>query len=174
MSDTAIDVRRAGPDDAEVLSRIGTRSFRNAYQDAASAEDLLSHLDDYFAPEAVQTELDRPGRWYLLASIGGEPAGFVKIRDVESPECVKAGKVLELQQVYVEPDKQRHGLGAHLIDAALNLGSFMGVSGFWLLVWQEAPWAVNAYTKYGFEKVGTAEFRLGNTVYTDWVMYRAV
>jgi ribosomal protein S18 acetylase RimI-like enzyme len=174
VSDAAIDVRRAGPDDAEILSRIGTRSFRNAYEGTASAEDLLSHLDDFCGPEVVRTELNRPGRWYLLASIGGEPAGFVKIRDGESPECVKAGKVLELQQVYVAPDKQRHGLGAHLIDAALNLGGFMGVSGFWLSVWQEAPWAVNAYSKYGFEKVGTAEFRLGSTVHTDWVMYKGL
>jgi ribosomal protein S18 acetylase RimI-like enzyme len=174
VSDAAIDVRRAGADDAEVLSHIGAQSFRKAYEGTASAADLLSHLDDFFGPDVVRNELERPGRWYLLASIGGEPAGFAKIRDGESPECVKAGRVLELQQVYVAPDRQRHGLGAQLIDAALNLGSFLGVTGLWLSVWQEAPWAVNAYSKYGFEKVGTTEFRLGKTLYTDWVMYKSL
>jgi len=174
MSDAAIEIRRAGPDDAATLSRIGTESFRAAYEGTASADDLLSHLEDFFGLETVKDELERPGRWYLLASIDREPAGFVKIRDGNKPDCVEAAKVLELQQVYVAPDRQRHGLAGRLIDAAFNLAGFMGVTGFWLSVWQEAPWAINAYSKYGFEKLGTTQFRIGTTIYTDWVMYREV
>ena len=172
MTEAAIDIRRAGPDDAGVLSQIGTESFRVAYGGTASAEDLLAHLDDFFGLDTVKSELEKAGRWYLLASVDDVPAGFVKVRDSEKPDCVTANRVLELQQVYVSPDKQRHGLGGRLIDAAMNLGSFMGVNGFWLSVWQDAPWAVNAYAKYGFEQVGTADFRIGKSFYSDWIMYK--
>ncbi len=83
-------------------------------------------------------------------------------------------RVLELQQVYVLPDRQRHGLGQSLINAAFNLAGFMGADGVWLSVWEHASWAVKAYRKYGFEQVGTTDFSLGKTVYSDWIMYRAI
>ena len=174
MTEASIDIRRAVPEDADAISTIGTQSFKAAYGDTADAEDLILHLDDYFGLDAVKSELDQPGRWYLVALIDDEPAAFTKIRDADKPDCVPGARVLELQQVYVLPDKQRHGLGGQLIDASFNLAGFMGVEGLWLSVWQHAPWAVNAYRKYGFEQVGTADFKLGNTVYSDWVMYRAL
>lgn len=174
MSDAVVEVRRAGLEDAGAISKIGSASFRAAYAGTASAEDLLAHLDEFFGLEPVSSELQQAGRWYLLASIDGEAAGYVKIRDSEKPESVPGRRALELQQVYVAPDKQRHGLGGRLIDAALNLGGFMAVDGFWLSVWEEADWAINAYSKYGFEKVGTTDFKLGSTAYTDWLMYKAL
>ena len=121
MSDADSTIRRAGPDDAGAIAAIGSRSFTAAYGETASAADLQSHLSDFFGPDVVRRELEQPGRWYLLASIGDQPAGFVKICDSEKHASVPGNRVLELQQVYVLPERQRHGLGQQLINAACNL-----------------------------------------------------
>lgn len=174
MTAPVVEIRRADAGDAAVISRLGMSSFKATYAHTANAADFLSHVDDYFSEVAVSAELGKPGRWYLLATLDEEPAGFVKLRDSDKHDCVPGGRALEIQQLYVAPDRQRHGLGGRLIEAAMNLAGFMGVDGCWLSVWEDAPWAVNAYDKYGFEKVGTAEFRIGRTAFTDAIMYLAL
>ena len=85
-----------------------------------------------------------------------------------------ASRALELHQVYVLPDAQRAGVGGRLIAAAADFARDKAADGIWLSVWEDAPWAVNCYRKYGFEEVGTAVFTLGATVYNDLVMWRPV
>ena len=78
------------------------------------------------------------------------------------------------KQVYVLPDKQRYGIGGRLIEAVVDIARLEGADGLWLSVWEDAPWAVNAYRKNGFEAVGTAAFCLGKTRYKDLLMWRSV
>ena len=161
-------------DDAPVLSNIGMASFRQAYEDWSEPDDLEAHLVEFFSETAVIESLETPGCRYLLASNGGNPAGFVKIRDSELPEQVPARQALELQQVYVLPDQQRFGIGGRMLAAAVELAAGQSADGVWLSVWEDAPWAVNCYRKYGFEQVGTVDFQLGNTVYNDLLMWLPV
>ena len=72
------------------------------------------------------------------------------------------------------PEQQRAGIGGSLIDAAARFARDKAADGIWLSVWRDAPWAVNCYRKNGFEVVGTAEFKLGRTVYKDLLMWRPV
>ena len=174
MTNPDIEIRVAAMEDAATLSAVGCDSFKAAYEGTASAEDLLSHLETYFSVTAIEKELATAGRRYLLALIDGEATGFVKIREGEQPAVIPGSSALELQQVYVLPDKQRHGVGGRLIEAVVDIARSEDADGLWLSVWEDAPWAVNAYRKKGFEPVGTAAFRLGNTRYEDLLMWRSV
>ena len=169
---TEIEIREAGIDDVDTLSAIGHASFRAAYEKWSHADDLLAHLDTFFSVEAIHNEMELPGHNYLIAVHGDVPAGFVKIRENTRPDEVPATRALELHQVYVMPDQQRHGIGGLLIAAAADFARDKAADGVWLTVWKDAPWAVNCYRKYGFEEVGTTEFQLGRTVYTDLLMWR--
>ncbi len=171
---TEIDIREAGLADAEALSAIGHASFRAAYEDSSEHDDLVAHLEDFFSVTAIRGEMGLPGHHYLLATCGDEPAGFVKIREHARPPEVPASRALELHQVYVLPAQQRAGIGGCLIEAAARFARDKAADGIWLSVWQDAPWAVNCYRKNGFEVVGTAEFKLGRTVYKDLLMWRPV
>lgn len=169
-----IEIRAAGIDDVSALSAVGHQSFKTAYEDWSEPDDLIKHLDAFFSKKAIQREIQLPGRYYLIASNEGELAGFVKIRENTRPKEVPATRALELQQVYVMPDQQRYGIGGRLIEAAARCARDKAADGIWLSVWEDAPWAVNCYHKYGFEEVGLTEFRLGQTVYKDLLMWRAV
>jgi len=169
-----IEIREAGSDDVSSLSAVGHESFRAAYEDWSEPDDLIEHLDTFFSEDAIRKEIQLPGHYYLIASINGDPAGFVKIRENTRPQEVPATRALELHQVYVMPGKQRHGIGGRLIEAAARFASNKSADGIWLSVWKDAPWAVNCYRKYGFEEVGLTDFKLGQSIYTDLLMWRAV
>ncbi|MDH3374757.1 MAG: GNAT family N-acetyltransferase [Gammaproteobacteria bacterium] len=167
-----IEIREAGPADVESLSRIGHVSFRAAYEEWSEPDDLIAHLEDFFSPDAIRGEMDLPGHTYLIAIRDADPVGFVKIRENARPNEVPATRALELHQVYVLPQQQRFGIGGLLIAAAARYARDKAADGIWLSVWRDASWAVNCYRKYGFEEVGTTEFQLGRTVYSDLLMWR--
>ena len=169
-----IEIREAGLDDVSTLSAVGHTSFRTAYEEWTETDDLIEHLDAFFSEEAIRKEIQLPGHYYLIALNNGDPAGFVKIRENTRPEEVPATRALELHQVYVMPDQQRYGIAGRMIEAAARLAGDKAADGIWLTVWKDAPWAVNCYRKYGFEEVGVTEFKLGQTVFTDFLMWRAV
>ncbi len=171
---TDIDIREAGVDDVDALAAIGQESFRLAYEEWSQPDDLVVHLDAFFSAAAIQKEIELPGRNYLIALNSGDPAGFVKIRASTRPDEVPATRALELHQVYVMPNQQRLGIGGLLIEAAARFARDKAADGIWLTVWEDAPWAVNCYRKHGFEEVGTTEFQLGRTVYSDLLMWRPV
>lgn len=167
-----IEIREAGIDDVDALAAVGHASFQKAYEEWSHPDDLVAHLDAFFSVDAIRKEMQLPGHSYLIALHQGAAAGFVKIRENTRPDEVPATRALELHQVYVIPDQQRHGLGGLLIEAATRFARNKAADGIWLTVWEDASWAVNCYRKYGFEKVGTTDFQLGRTVYNDLLMWR--
>ena len=169
-----IAVREAVIDDVHVLASIGQASFTDAYEASSEPSDLLAHLDEFYSEAAVRDAMEDPHCWYLLATREDTGAGFVKIRDSETPAGVPAQRAFELSQVYVVPDQQRFGIGGRLLEAAAGFAAQRAATGVWLSVWEDAPWAINCYRKYGFDQVGTAEFRVGETVYHDLLMWLAV
>ncbi len=172
--ETGTVIRVATADDVATISAIGHKSFRTAYENTCEPDDLILHLDEFFGEAAIQGEMGVPGHYYLLALNAGQAAGFVKIRENSRPLEIPASRALELHQLYVLPEQQRFGIGGRLIDAAASFARGKAADGIWLTVWEHAPWAVNCYRKYGFESVGTTDFRLGRTVYTDLLMWRPV
>jgi len=169
-----VTVREADSADVAVLSAVAYESFRTAYEQWSEPDDLIVHLDAFFSEEAIRKEISLPGRHYLIAHVDNIPAGFIKIQESNRPAEVPASRALELHQVYVASNQQRHGIGGRLIEAAADFARNKAADGMWLTVWEDAPWAVNCYRKYGFEVVGTTDFRLGKTVFNDLVMWRPV
>lgn len=170
MSDVEIEIRPAVSSDIDALSAVGLASFKATYGGLSSAADEVAHLDAYFSPDAVAREMALPDRRYLLATVDGQPAGLAKLREGDGPDTIPHSPAIELQQLYVLPDKQRYGIGARLIRAVVDTAN-NSVRGVWLSVWRQADWATSFYRKLGFTDVGTAEFRIGKTIHTDFLMW---
>jgi diamine N-acetyltransferase len=172
MGTSRITIRGTTPDDAALLSAIGSASFRAAYAGTADEADLEKHLQDHFSAVAIRGELEDAQCRYLLGLIDRQAAGYVKIRERGHTAVAAAAQPLEVQQVYVAPDRQRQGLAGELIEAAAFAAVERGCDGLWLSVWEHAPWAINCYRKYGFEVVGSTDFVLGRSVFNDFLMWR--
>lgn len=166
-----IRLAAAGMGDADVLSTAGERLFVQAYGNYSDPADLAAHVSEYFGRDAVAAELQEPGVAYTIAYDRDAIAGFIKIRRGPAPAAVPAAEAVEVQQLYVDARRQRRGIGRLLMDRALATARDEGFPGLWLSVWQDADWATAFYEAYGFRVSGTAEFWLGRTRYTDYLMW---
>ena len=167
---TSIEIRAGTDADIEALAETGRRLFTAAYGNISGADDLAAHVDDYFSVATVASELQREEVQYDLAMDGDDIVGFLKTRRSASPNQVPLSNGIEVQQLYVSPDQQRKGIGRMLTDRAVSIAREQGADGLWLSVWQEADWAVNFYRAYGYRTVGTADFWLGRSHFTDFLM----
>jgi GNAT superfamily N-acetyltransferase len=174
MQQLSIDICSAGVEAVDILARIGSSSFRDAYSQHSDPADLEAHLRDFFAPGAVRACIERGESRYLLATVDGEPGGIAKYRLAACPVPNGATDALELQQLYVLASMQRHGLGRRLIDALGDVARGQQLTGIWLSCWEDAGWAMNFYRKNGFVAVGTADFELGTTTYCDLLLWLAL
>ncbi|HSM29328.1 MAG TPA: N-acetyltransferase [Woeseiaceae bacterium] len=160
--------------DAAALAAAGERLFVQAYGKYSRPDDLKLHVEQYFGRENVSTELQKPGCSYTIACDDDGIAGFIKIWRGPAPDSIPANTAVEVQQLYVDGDRQRQGVGRKLMDRALATARQEGYAGLWLSVWQDADWAVGFYEAYGFRRVGTAEFRLGQSRFKDYLMWLAL
>lgn len=167
---TSIEIRAGTDADVEALAETGRRLFTAAYGNISGADDLAAHVDDYFSEATVSSELGRDDVQYDLAMDGDDIVGFLKTRRSPVPNQVPLSNGIEVQQLYVSPDQQRKGIGRMLTDRAVSIAREWGADGLWLSVWQEADWAVNFYRAYGYRTVGTADFWLGRSHFTDFLM----
>ena len=160
--------------DADVLSAAGSLLFAQAYGRYSRPDDLAVHVEQYFGRETVTRELRDPSVSYTIAYDGDAIAGFSKIRRGPAPDAVPAAEAIEVQQLYVDTQRQRRGVGRTLMDRAVVTARDEGSSGLWLSVWQDADWATRFYEAYGFRPVGTAEFWLGRSKFMDYLMWFAL
>ena len=171
---TSIEIRAGTDADVEMLAETGRRLFTAAYGNISGADDLAKHVDDYFSATAVASELQRQDVQYHLAMDGDDIVGFLKTRRSAIPDQVPLANGIEVQQLYVSPDQQRKGIGGLLTDRAVSIAREQSADGLWLSVWQDANWAVNFYRAYGYRTVGTADFWLGRSHFTDFLMCLSV
>ncbi|MDH3531442.1 MAG: GNAT family N-acetyltransferase [Gammaproteobacteria bacterium] len=166
-----IAIRRADFDDAAAIAEVGAVSFGTTYAASSTATDIAVHLEQFFSPAAVRAAMGVPDCGYLIATIDEKPAGMAKWRHGSAPGAVPESNSIALQQLYILPAFQRHGLGYACVDAVAEIGSLRGAHGIWLSVWDHADWAIGFYRKAGFREVGTTDFRVGETLHTDLLMW---
>lgn len=166
-----LGIRVATAADIPDLSRVGMRSFSDAYRGTADDADIDAHLDAYFSRAAIAQEMTQPAVRYLLGTRGSSTAGLVKLRGDNVPPQLPARRAIEVQQLYVASEHQRAGVGRCLLDAAVDEARHERAEGVWLSAWTEADWAVAFYRGYGFGVVCEIPFRLGKTDFTDYLMW---
>ncbi len=164
----------ANAEDAAALSAAGARLFAQAYGKYSEPDDLAAHVGEYFGRDCIADEMQMPGVGYTIAYDEDAIAGFIKIRRGPAPDAVQAAEAIEVQQLYVDADRQRRGVGRMLMDHAVATARAEGFPGLWLSVWQDADWATGFYEAYGFQIAGTAEFRLGRSRFMDYLMWFAL
>jgi len=171
MAEDNIQICEADAGDADILASIGFSSFRDAYKPYSDPADIEAHLNTYFTSAAVRDEFERGQSRFLIAQVNDEAGGMLKFQNAACPEPGVASNAVELQQLYVLAEMQRHGLGRRLVENLIGIARKTEVTGIWLSAWEDADWAVNFYRKTGFSAVGTAVFTVGAATYTDLLMW---
>jgi ribosomal protein S18 acetylase RimI-like enzyme len=157
-----MNLRPATPDDAPALSRLGTDSFVVKFGHLYSAENLANFLAGSHSEAKVAKEIADPALRIMLAEADGKLLGFCKlVMACGWPDHARGSAVIELKQLYTDPDATGQGIGAALMDWALAEAARFGADEIQLSVYSDNPGAQKFYARYGFEKVADIHFMVG-------------
>jgi diamine N-acetyltransferase len=105
-----------------------------------------------------------------IAFAGKRMAAYCKIGPCKLPFDVGPGPALELHRVYVFKARQGVGVGRILLVWAIERARQRGAKNLFLGVWQGNERAISLYESRGFEKVGTYQFKVGETLDDEFIM----
>ena len=157
-----VQLRPALAADAATLADLGARSFTHKFGYLYRSEDLEAFLAQSHSEAKVAAEIADPRLRIMLAVEDARLLGFCKlVMDCGWPQHARGRSVIELKQLYTDPDLTGHGLGKALMDWALEEAGAFGADEIQLSVWSENDGAQRFYTRYGFAKVADIHFMVG-------------
>lgn len=166
-----IDYRPATHDDASALSELGRTSFIDAFGHLYSAENLNRFLEQVYSQAAIEADLANPLRLFRIAGQDGAMLGYCKLGlDVTLDHDPRGRRVMELKQLYLRGRQTGSGIGAALMDWALEEARSREFDDVILSVWSENHGAQRFYARYGFEKIGDTVFMVGDHRDEEYLM----
>ncbi len=158
-------LRPATPADVPALAKIGQDSFVATFGRLYRPEDLAAFLDEAHSEDAVLGEVTNPHCTYRLAEIGGELVGYCKMRHPSGYDGhSNARNPIALAQLYTAPGRTGEGIGAALMDWAIDHARQRGCDAIQLSVYAENFGAQRFYQRYGFAKIADITFTVGEHV----------
>ena len=169
-----INIRQAAREDAKLLTDLAYTTFWDAFahHPKNAPDDLAHYMRQAFSLEQISEELADDNSVFLIAEIGGEPAGYAKlIFESTEPEIIAEWPV-ELSRLYSHQKFLGQGVGQALMDACFYRARETNRDVMWLGVWEYNPRAQRFYEKNGFRFVGKHTFLLCSDPQTDLLMQK--
>ncbi|MGN5375717.1 N-acetyltransferase family protein [Sphingomonas hankookensis] len=161
-------LREASPADAALLATIGAETFVETFGHLYAPDDLAAFLANHSSANWA-AELADPRYHVVLAMAGDEAVGYAKLGPPSLP-FEPTGKPIELRQFYLRRQAQGTGLAATMMEHVLAKARATGADELFLSVFVDNARARRFYERYGFERVGSYDFMVGNHRDEDDVM----
>jgi ribosomal protein S18 acetylase RimI-like enzyme len=157
-----VTLRRAGPDDARMLSVVGMATFLEAYAWALPGADIVDFCMENQTPELYARYLAKADTRITLAVTGQDaPVGFVMVCEADFPGFEVRPEDIELKRIYLLSQYRPGGNGQRLMDAALADARELGRTRMLLGTNAGNARAIAFYRRNGFAEVGTRTFVVG-------------
>ena len=164
--------RRAGLADAEVLSALGGRTFRETFAHLYANEDLAYFLDQSHSADAYRRLAADELYLVLLAEEGGQALGYGVAGPCGLPVADLEPRAGEIKRLYVLASAQGRGIGARLFERLVADLERRGHDPLYLSVWSENLGAQRLYGRYGFAKCGEYGFPVGRQIDREFIFRR--
>jgi ribosomal protein S18 acetylase RimI-like enzyme len=157
-----VGLRPARPEDAPALAALAADAFVAAFGHLYRPEDLAAFLGEHKTSAAFARALADPRKATQLAEADGVLAGYCQI-GVPSAFASRSDAIrpAEINQLYCAPAMTGRGVGAALIDWALDKTRALGCDAVQLSVYSENHGAQRFYARYGFAKIADIAFWVG-------------
>lgn len=158
---TDVQIRRAGPADAQALADLGAATFTEAFGHLYPRSDLEDFLAGNHTTGKVAASLADPAVAAWVAEDRGRMVGYSQAGPADMPHADLRPEHGELKRLYILNSHQNLGLGAALIEPALAWMDLERPGAQWISVWSQNEGAQRFYGRYGFRKVGEYQFAVG-------------
>lgn len=159
-------VRRASWKDLSGLTALAVRTYRDAFGETVSDQDLAHILEDALSTERVLSYIRDDV--VLVNQRDAQLLGFVQLGPTESMVGSIAGPAWELRRLYVLSGHQGRGIGTALMTAGLAHPQIRGADKITLDVWEHNHRARRFYERFGFEVTGRRSFEVASGAETDF------
>ncbi|MBK7709452.1 MAG: GNAT family N-acetyltransferase [Acidobacteria bacterium] len=165
-------IRKANARDVRLISALSITTCYEAYFEFDPPHDLADYCFNFLSPEATETEFNDPSSTFLIAELGGNAVGFIKLRENKVVECLKGRNAIEVQRIYVLEKLKGRKIGQRLIEAGAAIGREKGYEVLWLGVWDKNVAAQKFYERIRMTNIGTTDFTDGKSDFVNFVYAR--
>ncbi|MCW6529451.1 GNAT family N-acetyltransferase [Sphingomonas lycopersici] len=168
-------LRRAEPADAAACSLIAGATFLEAFAGILDGADIVAHVADKSGAANFAAWAADAASVVTLAEAptGGAPLGYSLLTTPDLPVPAEDGDI-ELKRIYALAPTHGTGLGAALMQRAIDDARALGRKRMLLGVYGGNARAQRFYAKQGFAVAGTRRFKVGATWHDDLVFARAI
>lgn len=167
-----LKIRLATAEDAALIADMSRTTFYETFAASNTAADMDIFMNSQFTRETLMKETREPGHIFLLAYFNEEPAGYALIRPGDLHPGFKGRTSIEIARIYSIKSMIGKGIGSSLMQACLDTAISLNREIIWLGVWEKNERAIAFYQRWGFEKFGVHDFRLGTDIQQDWLMMK--
>jgi GNAT superfamily N-acetyltransferase len=165
-----IQLTRATAKDAKTLSELSRTTFIDTFAAANDPEDMKIYVNKNFGEIQQLAEINDPERIIEIAWSKNKAIGFLHLKKGKPESSIKGASPVELLRLYVDSNWHGKGIGALLMNRAIEIAKADGFKTLWLGVWEKNFRAQSFYKKFGFTPVGQHFFLLGNDLQTDLLL----
>jgi ribosomal protein S18 acetylase RimI-like enzyme len=158
-------LRPSSFDDLDALVALSRRAFTDAFGELYAPEDLAAFLDTYRAPSRFAALIDDPNSLVTVAKIDGALAGYCTVqfgKGFEERPAPQPTNPAMLGQLYCSGAATGQGIGAAMLERAIEAARERGCDAMQLSVYSENFGAQRFYQRYGFAQVADIDFWVGN------------
>ena len=163
-------LKKLVPSDLYTLQEISRTTFKETFEIHNSTEDLNKYLNEQLSLDKLSIEMQNPNSAFYFGEINIEAAGYLKLNWGNAQTELEDLDAFEIERIYVLNQYLGKGLGAFLMDAALEIAHKMKPSYIWLGIKKKNERAIRFYEKYGFKVFSNHSFTLGNDIQNDLLM----
>lgn len=158
------------PADVGPVTALARLVWQQTYPGIISQEQIDYMLGQRYNPQRIVDELIMPMVWWDQATVDGRLAGFASCLLTAGP-----GREMKLDKLYVDPQRQRMGVGARLVEHVSRRALAEGCSALILAVNKQNERAIAAYAKQGFAVRESVCVDIGGGfVMDDFIMARSI
>lgn len=168
-------VRRATAEDGDRLGLIGCATFLETFAGILDGDAIVAHCTREHSPIAYRRYLETGHlAWLVEAASGTAPVAFSLLGRTELPGSSPDGSDIELKRIYVFSRFHGAGIGAALMQQAIEHAAQQGCRRLLLGVYSGNVRARAFYAKKGFVQIADRRFRVGDREYEDVVLARQI
>jgi ribosomal protein S18 acetylase RimI-like enzyme len=167
----AAHIRLCRPGDEDALALVGQATFLETFAGVLPGTDIVMHCRRQHAPGVYRSWLEGDARvWLAEAEPFGAPVGYLVLARASLPVENPSERDLEVKRIYLLDRFRGNGIGKRLMMEAESHARHVGAVRLLLGVYSRNDRAVAFYERFGFRRVGTRRFRVGEHDYDDFVL----
>lgn len=164
-----IEISPVTPADVDAIARLARSVWQEAYPGIISQQQIDYMLEQRYNPARLLEELATPAICWDQIRVDGALAGFA------STQPGNAAGETKLDKLYIDPTRQRLGLGGRLIAHVSARALAQGGHTLLLAVNKQNGRAIAAYRKNGFAVRESVRVEIGNGfVMDDFIMAKSL